>query len=111
MIYTIEAYEEAHSQVVTLTADVRRLTKVAEENRTTILDKMGKFFLAKCQQYIIVRNSGRILTPTITLANANIIPLSDVASITLKNGKKIPGDQILKLYSGRNEGDKIAVSK
>ena len=108
---TINDYETAHNQHIIVAANLRRLDKVIADTRTKILEAMKEFYLAKCEKYIIVRTTGRIITPTLTLSSAKVIPLSDIATITLKDGTRIPGDQILKVFAGRNEGDKIAVTK
>lgn len=107
----IAVYEQAHVEIIHLSAKVRRLTKTVDDARASILEGMKDFYLAKCAPYIIVRTTGRIIQPSVTLANTRVVTLNDIETITLKDGAKFSGDQILKLYSGRIEGDKIAVTK
>jgi hypothetical protein len=105
------AYVRARINIARMAKSIRSLEKVVENTRSQIFAAMGASPIAMCGRYILTKEPGLTVEPSITLMDGRNIPLSEISSISLNDGTTVTIDNIAKLYSGRHEKDKLLVTE
>lgn len=107
----LKSYVLTREELRAVSADGRRLEKSYKIMKASILEAMGRSKSAECQTYLITREETESNPPTITLASGRIVALTDIKQIILTDNTKITPNDIMKLFSGRDEGDKLNITK
>lgn len=107
----ILAYIKAKINIARMAKAIRSLDKVVDNTKSTIITAMENNSFVTCGKYIITKEPGTIIDPSITLMNGRIVPLSEIKLFTLNDGTLVATSDIAKIYSGRKEQEKLAITE
>lgn len=82
---------------------------VADASKNAILNVLDGAREASCGDYKLSVAPGQTLPATLTTGSGRSVNLSDIETVILTDGSKISGKEILTVFSGRNESDKLSI--